>query len=354
MIIIPWKVDVPQEQLPLANWLIIGIIIGFFVWQINQVHMYHTTIKDELNRIAAEQEDAGSKIVDIDLFKGLVLKDWTTKGLLGHMWLHRRWCYLILNLLFLWIFGNAVCAKVGNIAYPLIYLVLGVAAGILHLAFSGHPAIEASGAINGVVGMYLVLFLTNSISCVFWPVVPAAYFKLFEVPSYAMIMLWFVYDGLVTLIEGGHIAYFAHIGGFMSGFVIAAILVQIKFIKMRPYEKSLFQIFSDVRYKPQPKEPLFKRILEREFSVGNENPTAEKIPVDNAKQIQQPVLPTDIFSKKPAGQVESSSTQSIAGINDGFIRFNCNCGKRCKIPAVYAGKTGKCPKCKQLIKIPEI
>jgi len=53
---------------------------------------------------------------------------------------------LLGNMLFLWIFGNAICATVGDVAYVFLYLCLGVIAGVVHLVIDGHPAIGASGA----------------------------------------------------------------------------------------------------------------------------------------------------------------------------------------------------------------
>jgi membrane associated rhomboid family serine protease len=138
-LIIPWQVDVPQDRLPLANWLIIGVIVGFFFWQINQVRTYHTNVERELSK---NINITGFKM-KTDLFKGLMLDGWTTRGLLGHMWLHGGWLHLIGNLFFLWMFGNAVCAKIGQVSFSIIYLILGIAAGAAHLVFNGGPAIGA-------------------------------------------------------------------------------------------------------------------------------------------------------------------------------------------------------------------
>jgi membrane associated rhomboid family serine protease len=353
-LIIPWRVDVPQERLPLANWLLIAIIIGFFVWQIIQVENYHQNLQGELNRVSAEQKDNNNNI-QIDLFKGLVLKGWTIRGLLGHMWLHGGWIHLIGNMLFLWIFGNAVCAKLGHITFTLIYLTLGVVAGITHLLVTSQPVIGASGAINGIVGMYLVFFPTNSITCLFLFMFPF-YWKIFEVSSYVMILLWFTFDILGAAMGGGHTAYFAHIGGFATGFIIAIILLKTKLIKMTRYEKSIFDIISDARLKPEVKEPYYRRVLTQDYLISDKKPTTEKIPADTAgetKQALQSPLSVDDFFRQSESKAESSPQQSNAGINDGFIRFYCNCGKRHKVSVEYAGKTGKCPQCKQPVKIPK-
>jgi membrane associated rhomboid family serine protease len=319
----------------LANWLIIGVIIGFFVWQINQVNTYHTNVERELSK---NINTTGFKI-KTDLFDGLVLDGWTTRGLLGHMWLHGGWLHLIGNLLFLWIFGNAVCAKIGQVPFIILYLIFGIAAGAAHLIFNGGPVIGASGAINGVVGMYLVFFPTNSISCFFLMVFPLIYRKTFEVSSYVMILMWLAYDIFWAVIGGGHIAHFAHLGGFAAGVAIATLLLQTKLIKMSRYEKSIFQIFSDRRIKPERKELFAHRILKRDYPTEDKTQQAEEGKSDT--EVEQFVSVSNESSMK-AGTVAK----------DGFIRFYCTCGKRCKIPAKFAGRTGKCPGCKQSVRIP--
>ncbi|MBN1787429.1 MAG: rhomboid family intramembrane serine protease [Sedimentisphaerales bacterium] len=331
--IIPLRVDVPQERWPVANWLLIGIIIAFFVWQFHQVNTYHTSIEEELNTTVTQENYS---TVSIDLFKGLVLTGWTIRGLLGYMWLHGGYIHLIGNLLFLWIFGNAVCAKIGQIPFIVIYIILGVAAGALHLLLVGTPAIGASGAINGVIGMYLIFFPTNSIECLFVLLFPGIYVRTFEVSSYAIILLWFIYDILGAVIGGGNIAYFAHIGGFLSGVMIAVILLKLKIITMARYEKSLLQVFTRSP-EPESKRPLYEQLLTREYSASYEEPKADYA-AGTWDQIQE-----------PDAQINSSA-KSLT--DDGFIHFYCSCGKTGRVPAKFAGKTGKCPYCHQLIKIP--
>lgn len=124
-----------------------------------------------------------------------ILDGWTIEGLLGHIWLHGGVIHLLGNMLFLWIFGNAVCAKIGNIRYLPIYLGLGVIAGISHLIFVGGSVVGASGAIYGIVGMYLVFFPENEITCYlvfFFPLLIRPYIKEFCMSSIWIILFWVV------------------------------------------------------------------------------------------------------------------------------------------------------------------
>jgi membrane associated rhomboid family serine protease len=138
---IPYQVDVPMRRWPIANFTIIGLAIATVFWQVS----------------LSEAQ-----------FDELVLDGWRLPGVLAHMWLHGGPFHLIGNMIFLWVFGNAVCAKVGNIVYPFLYLACGLTSAAVHVAFDGGPAIGASGAINGIVGAYLILYPLNNISCLLW------------------------------------------------------------------------------------------------------------------------------------------------------------------------------------------
>lgn len=314
MLIIPLHVDVPRERTPWGNWLIITVIIGFFAWQINQVRTYHTTITDELNHIASNNSSHSFKI-KTDIFNGFVLKDWNLRGLLGHVFLHGGYVHIIGNLLFLWIFGNAVSAKIGNAKFIFIFLLLGIGAGVAHLFFKGGACVGASGAINGIVGMYLMLFPTNSISCFLLIILPVFYSRFFEVSSYAMILFWLMFDIYGAAAGGGDVAYFAHIGGFASGIIIAGLLLMTKMVKMCSYEKSLFQVFA------KQEEPKFHRT----------------------------VFYNRIFTNVNEEEIEKLGTEKI---KEELIRVQCRCGMKYKISAKFSGKSAKCPKCSQPVRIP--
>ena len=80
--------------------------------------------------------------------------------------------HLKYTLIFLWVFGNAVCAKFNNWRYIPFYLCLGIIAASFHLLLDGRSAIGASGAIYGVMGAFLILYPLNSITCFYWVFLP--------------------------------------------------------------------------------------------------------------------------------------------------------------------------------------
>ena len=138
---IPYRVDVPIRRWPIANFVILALLLICYVIERAQIPETYASLEPFV------------------LAKGNLCL-----GLIGYIFLHGDILHLAGNMLFLWVFGNAVCVRVGNLAYPFIFLALGAVAGIAHLSLNGAPAIGASGAINGIVGMFLVWFPTNHIS----------------------------------------------------------------------------------------------------------------------------------------------------------------------------------------------
>ncbi len=203
--LIPWRVDVPQDRWPVMNWLILLALVAVFAVQVRD------RIEDDIrqdSRPRAVQPGTArpapavlpderppepwSEIPGVS--QDLILTGWSLRRLLGYMWLHGNLFHLLGNMLFLWIFGNALCAKLGNVRYLGLYVLFGVVAGIAQLLSHALPALGASGAINGVVGAYLVLFYQNEITCLFafWLILP--YVRWFAVSSVWMVLFWLFWD----------------------------------------------------------------------------------------------------------------------------------------------------------------
>jgi membrane associated rhomboid family serine protease len=151
---------------------------------------------------------------------------WLT--LVTAMFMHGSWLHLIGNMLFLWVFGNAVEDAMPRLAYLLFYLACGFAADLTQWVFdtgSGVPNIGASGAISGVLGAYVVLYPRARVLTGI-PLAPL-FLYVAEIPAFIVLLTFFV----LQLIAGGAalvapeqsfgIAYFAHIGGFVAGLLLA-------------------------------------------------------------------------------------------------------------------------------------
>ena len=149
--------------------------------------------------------------------------------LLSSQFLHGGWLHLLGNLLYLWIFGNNVEDRMGRTGFLLFYLVGGVVAGLTQVAIdpaSPIPTIGASGAIAATLGAYLVFFPGAKVTSL---VFLGFFYQLVRVPAAIVLVLWFVLqllDGIGSLgpSQGGGVAFFAHIGGFVFGAVVAWLL----------------------------------------------------------------------------------------------------------------------------------
>lgn len=239
-VIVPWKVDVPQVRWPVMNWLIIAATIFVFYLQIPDLIKYRKSQNPNIHNVY------GQKKQEIQGITGtLMLNGWSLKGLFGYMWLHGGFLHLLGNMLFLWIFGNAVCAKIGNLKYLVFYVFFGVFAGGAHLLLSSGDAVGASGAINGVVAMYLVLYFENEITCYYWFLI---IIRRFAVRSGWVILFWLFWDIVGAFSGSGlRVGYFAHLGGFAAGFATAFIMCKTGWVTMERYEKSLLQIWQEIR-----------------------------------------------------------------------------------------------------------
>ena len=137
------------------------------------------------------------------------------------MFLHGGWLHIAGNMLFLWIFGNNIEDRLGRVSFLVFYVLGGLAAAALQLAFgpsSAVPNLGASGAIAAILGAYLVLFPRARVyTLVFFFFITAI-----ELPALVVLGAWFVLQlfsgvgGLGTQVNGG-VAYWAHVGGFLFG-----------------------------------------------------------------------------------------------------------------------------------------
>ncbi len=149
--------------------------------------------------------------------------------LLTSQFLHGGWLHLLGNLLYLWIFGNNVEDRMGRAGFLLFYLTGGVVAGLAQVAIdpgSPIPTIGASGAIAATLGAYLVFYPGARVTSL---VFLGFFYQLVRVPAAIVLGLWFVLqliDGVGSLgpVEGGGVAFFAHIGGFVFGALVAWLL----------------------------------------------------------------------------------------------------------------------------------
>lgn len=139
------------------------------------------------------------------------------------MFMHAGWVHLGGNMLYLWIFGDNVEDRFGHAKYLVFYLLCGIAATLAQLAFSmgsSVPNLGASGAIAGVLGSYILMFPQERVRVLVGRTIT-------PVSAIIVIGAWIVlqlFSGVASIAAaasgGGGVAYMAHIGGFVAGFVL--------------------------------------------------------------------------------------------------------------------------------------
>lgn len=143
--------------------------------------------------------------------------------LITSMFLHGGWMHLLGNMLFLFIFGDNLEDQLGHVGYLLFYLACGVGAGLIQVIsdpYSVVPIVGASGAIAGVMGGYLLMFPKARVDILLFLII---IIRVFPVPAWGMLGVWFglqLFNGTFSSSSTGGVAYWAHAGGFILGFVL--------------------------------------------------------------------------------------------------------------------------------------
>ena len=142
------------------------------------------------------------------------------------MFMHAGWMHLGGNMLYLLIFGDNVESRFGHMKFLIFYLISGLAASFAQMLFtplSDIPILGASGAIAGVLGAYLILFPKRRVRVLFL-------FRIITLPALVVIGLWFLLQlfssigSIASTAQSGGVAYLAHVGGFVAGFILTLIL----------------------------------------------------------------------------------------------------------------------------------
>jgi|HigsolmetaAR206D_1030411.scaffolds.fasta_scaffold05248_2 Uncharacterized membrane protein (homolog of Drosophila rhomboid) len=206
--------DNPTLRTPIINWLLIAINIIVFLAQLQQDSDF--TIRWSFIPLELSAWMAGQAPISVLL------------TIVTSMFLHGGIGHIAGNLLFLWIFGDNVEDRIGHITYLWFYLLCGVGATLIQYSsdrFSPIPNVGASGAISGVLAAYMVMFPLARVRLAIWPLV--IFFGTIPIPAFILVGLWFFmqlsagYQEMVGAVSGeGGVAYWAHVGGFVVGFVL--------------------------------------------------------------------------------------------------------------------------------------
>ncbi|MBF0506336.1 MAG: rhomboid family intramembrane serine protease [Nitrospirae bacterium] len=209
---IPFKDDIPSRTFPLVTVALIIVNVLVYVWETltpmggENVALLYGAIPHNLIAFHSGQQVSPLETVFTSMF------------------LHGGFLHVAGNMLYLWIFGDNIEDELGHFRFLLFYLFSGVAAVYSYAITNPEsmlPMIGASGAISGVLGAYILLFPRARIHTLlffgfFWQIV--------RIPAVLVIGFWIllqVVSGLLSSgsVQHGGVAWFAHVGGFVAGFV---------------------------------------------------------------------------------------------------------------------------------------
>jgi len=216
---IPIRDNIPSRRFPVVNITLIIINVLIFMYELsldqNQLVGFVSTFGVVPRRLTATM--AGQT----DLISGVI-------PLFSAMFLHGGWFHLLGNMLYLWIFGDNVEDRLGRGKYLFLYLATGIGGSVAQVVFNplaAEPIIGASGAIAGVLGAYFISFPRARILTL----IPIIFFITFiEIPAFVFLVIWFFtqsLNGLANIgVPGNMVAWWAHIGGFVTGIFLMVLL----------------------------------------------------------------------------------------------------------------------------------
>jgi membrane associated rhomboid family serine protease len=214
---IPIRDQIPTRRVSYVNYILIGANILVFI----------------LQWLAGDNQDA--LVYQFALIPASFLNEFNLSNIFKiftSMFMHAGLAHLGGNMLYLWIFGDNVEDSMGHGRYVLFYLLGGLIASLAHIftnPTSQIPTVGASGAIAAVLGAYLILYPKSKVLTI----IPLGFFlRMTMVPASIVLGLWFVlqlFSGVLSMGgtgDVGGVAFFAHIGGFVAGVIMAKIFSQ--------------------------------------------------------------------------------------------------------------------------------
>ena len=228
---IPLRDENPSTTIPIVNYVLIGlnILVFAFEWlmgsQMQQIEFVY-----QFALIPADFTDVnGVGLGEIsDIFTS--------------MFMHAGLAHIGGNMLYLWIFGDNIEDSMGSGRYLVFYLFGGVVASVAHILTNPNsviPTVGASGAIGAVLGAYLVLFPRHRVQTLLFF---GFFIRFIRVPAVILLGFWFIlqlFNGVASLggPDIGGTAFWAHIGGFLAGVVLAKLIAKPKPPEIYTYQR---------------------------------------------------------------------------------------------------------------------
>lgn len=233
---LPLKDDNPTETVPFITVSIIMINI--------LVYIYQLSLGPEFERFIFTMGAVPNKIINHSgLIPKISLPAFLT--IYSSMFLHGSLLHIVSNMLYLWIFGNNIEDAMGHIKFIFFYLICGSMAAFAHIITdidSKIPMVGASGAVSGILGAYILLYPRARILTL---VIIGFFVRLVKIPAVFVLGFWILMQflfGMTSLTargSSGGVAWFAHIGGFVAGFILINIFKQQR-VRIRRRRRRIF------------------------------------------------------------------------------------------------------------------
>lgn len=234
----PYTVDVPMKRLPIATWVIMAatIAIGFPCWP------------DFGGYLHGFVQDASGDPPFLILCRG---SRFEAPQLVGNLFGHAGIIHLLGNMWILFLYGNAVNAKIGHIPYVVLYFVVGVLESLVWLWLGDGPAtLGASGAVMGMIGAFVVLYPRNDVSIFY--TFGLIRMGTFAISAYIVIAVYVVLDLVGFLgVKGDGTNHLAHLAGAGFGFAFLAIGAATGIVQADPGEHTMVDIMKGKGTQPR-------------------------------------------------------------------------------------------------------
>jgi len=217
----PISDDNPRRHVttPVVNYAIIAICVVVFLWQFSLGTEGGDNAVLALGMIPARLFGYGELPPEL-----IYVPAWAT--VLTSMFMHGGFLHLGGNMLYLWIFGDNIEDSMGHVRYALFYLLCGIAAALAQGFVDPHseaPMIGASGAISGVLGAYILLHPGATVRVL---LIIFFFIRVVNIPAVIVLGFWFamqLFNAATPSSGEAGVAFFAHIGGFVAGFVLISL-----------------------------------------------------------------------------------------------------------------------------------
>lgn len=235
----PLKTNIPVTRFAYGVWLIILLNTAIYIYfRIN----YHGLLF----------ADHGFLPLKLSMPSEIVSVSEKMSSFFTYMFLHSSFLHVVVNMYFLYVFGKNVEDKLGTLKFLTTYIALGIAAVIVEAFMMPeleYPVIGASGAVTGIMGMFIVFFPFSKIKTFIFLII---YAIIRNIPAIVIVMLFFTFQLVLWYLEQtynlneylrsfqenigikhryiniSNMAYYTHIGGFLAGIIIA---ISIRLIK---------------------------------------------------------------------------------------------------------------------------